>query len=66
MFWNHPTLAVLLVLLAIVGRYRRNGHHRDGHSASALTARLYAERHQGLADRLATSWPGTTIGRHVA
>lgn len=64
MFWNHPTLAVLLVLLAIVGRYRRPGHHRNGYPAYALTGRLYAERMAKLGRNLSTSWPGTSIGRH--
>jgi hypothetical protein len=66
MFWNHPTLALLLVLLAIVGRYRRIGHHSYGKPASAILGRLYAERHAALGRHLSTSWPGTVVARHVA
>lgn len=59
-------LFVLLIVLGIVARYRRAGHHRTGTSALAIVARLYAEKHAALERHLSTSWPGTVIGRHHA
>lgn len=63
-------LFVLLIVLGIVARYRRQGRHASGVPALAFVAGLRAERsaakYQGRLTRMVTSWDHTgEIVRHA-